>query len=182
MGHVVHHAIVVSSWDETAIEKAHTAASDYGNHVTSIAEGAVNGERSFLVVPDGSKSGWETSAIGDAARESFIVWMGEQAYDDGSNNLRWVEVEFGDDNHTVKARVVDDSNRQEMRHPYNKPEMVEVWHVPSEGCPLNRFPVPRERLEYTGPREEVEESFDEIYGENIKQFGCKYEIRPAKEN
>jgi hypothetical protein len=96
MGYFAHHAIVVSSWDEKSIKRAHKLAYRlFKGMVTNVTDAATNGERSFLVAPDGSKEGWETSERHDELRGKFKSWMRKQK----SKRvwLDWVEVRFGGD-------------------------------------------------------------------------------------
>lgn len=113
MGDIVHHAILVSaSYDtngEHWIEVARRAALEAGCRPTAIQEGVVNDVRSFAILPDGSKEGWEESNAGDRARYDFIRWMNDQAYEDGSSPLSWVEVEW--DNPNFLPRVMRGSGR-----------------------------------------------------------------------
>lgn len=109
MGYIRHHAIIVTAtydgWAVRARRKAvelvekemagHCAVNDM---VGPILGPTVNGTETFIIGPDGSKEGWETSGNGDAMREQFIAWLEEQKYDDGSSPIRWVEVQYGDDN------------------------------------------------------------------------------------
>lgn len=106
MGWIKHHGIVVTSWDKAAIDRAHTQAKAMfpPDSVTNIAKAPLNGYSSFLVAPDGSKEGWADSDLGDARRVQFVRWLNEQAYEDGSSVLHWVEYEHDSDN--KKARVV----------------------------------------------------------------------------
>ena len=108
MGYMRHHAIVVSSCDDRLIEAAHKEAAAIGLDVTNIVGPVVNGYRSFCVVPDGSKEGWSASDEGDANRAAFIEWCREQAFDDGSSLLEWVEVQFADD--YLETAVLADSD------------------------------------------------------------------------
>jgi hypothetical protein len=103
MGHIVHHAIVVTSWDDALIERAHAKAVRLGCYVSKVTETAINDFRSFLIAPDGSKSGWEDSDNGDAQRNAFVVWAKRQRYEDGSSALEWVEIEYGTDNREAKV-------------------------------------------------------------------------------
>ncbi len=103
MRHVVHHAIVVTSWSNELLTAAHAYATTTGAAVSPIVPSAVNKTQSFLVAPDGSKSGWDHSDIGDAQREAIVNWLREHRYDDGSSSLEWVEVEYGSDD--ARARV-----------------------------------------------------------------------------
>ena len=58
MGRITHHAIVVTSWRDEAIESAHAYATEVFAYVTPIIESRINGYKTFLIPPDGSKSGW----------------------------------------------------------------------------------------------------------------------------
>jgi hypothetical protein len=104
MGYVKHHAIVVTSWNEEAIKEAHKIATkiceqELGRSlVSTLVEGVVNTQFSFLLAPDGSKEMWSDSDKGDVARHKFIKWINEQAFGDGSNRLSYAELFFGEDN------------------------------------------------------------------------------------
>ncbi len=119
MGHIVHHAIVVTSWDEKQIEAAIGEAVKLGCRATSIAGHMVNGGGSFLVAPDGSKSGWPESDVGDAQRTAFIAWLVAQRYEDGSSSLCWVEIEYGSDD--ARAIVKRNEWKDRKRGEHSKP-------------------------------------------------------------
>lgn len=97
MGHVLHHAIVVTSWDEQKIQEAHAKAVEIECTATPIIESPVNGYRSFMVAPDGSKEGWDESDNGNDRRLRFTDWLREQSDDEGSSRLEWVEISYGSD-------------------------------------------------------------------------------------
>lgn len=99
MGYMVHHGIVVTSWCDESIEKAHEKAKEIFDErlVSSVCGSMVNGYASFFIAPDGSKAGWPESHEGDAKRDTFIGWMKSQAYEDGSSSLDWAEVQYGDE-------------------------------------------------------------------------------------
>lgn len=105
MGYHRHHTIVVTSWSEDGIDRAHREAlavfSDTLAAVSDISPGTTNGYRSFFVAPDGSKEGWPPSDAADLARERYIGWLTGQAYEDGSHALDWIVVNFGGDDHDV---------------------------------------------------------------------------------
>ena len=79
----------------------------------------VNGSRSFLVAPDGSKEGWLESATGDAMRSEFVAYLRSLAYEDGSTPLSWVELSYGgdDDEVQVYASDLEDSAKFRETHP-----------------------------------------------------------------
>ena len=56
----------------------------------------MNGKTTIILAADGSKKGWETAKLGDAARAAFIEKLESFAYKDGSSQFDWVEVGFGE--------------------------------------------------------------------------------------
>ena len=68
MGYNVEHAIVVTSWDNKLLAKAHKKANEIFPEVSERVPHITNGGASFLVPPDGSKEGWEESDAGDVRR------------------------------------------------------------------------------------------------------------------
>ena len=108
-----HHAIVVSSWSEEDIKRAHSKAQEIFPWVSPISPPMTNGYASFFIPPDGSKEGWERSDFGDGERNQFIDWLDTQRYGDGSSPLGWVEVQFYDDyNESIVTRHSDEETRQ----------------------------------------------------------------------
>ena len=107
MGYMVHHMIVVTSYDEQLIKKAWNRACDIfclakhplggADQVTDIMMSPVNHYYTFFVPPDGSKEGWSDSEDANARREEFISWLNAQRFEDGSTSLKWAEVQYGDD-------------------------------------------------------------------------------------
>lgn len=109
MGYMRHHAIVVTDGGYgDHIELAEEAATAHGCAVSPIVKSPTNGYRSFLVATDGSKEGWPESDTGDERRAAFLAWLETTRYEDGSCPLRWVEVQYGDDEGVTK--VVSDSD------------------------------------------------------------------------
>jgi hypothetical protein len=109
MGYLRPTAIIVGASYGDHIERAHEKALSifdqrgFGQLVSEIVDGVTNHERSFLVAWDGSKEGWDDSDTGDACRAEFVAWLYEQAYDDGSSPLDWVELQYGGDDREVSA-------------------------------------------------------------------------------
>ena len=91
MGYMVHHAIIVTSEFEGAIEAAHGRAVELFENVSMIIPGTVNIQGSFFVPPDGSKEGWSISCKGDHNREEFVEYLR------GDSGLSWAEVQYGDE-------------------------------------------------------------------------------------
>jgi len=122
MGYMCHHAVVVTSWSEAALKEAHAKAIELFKSVpidihrekgkpclvSPIVPGIVNGYASFFVAPDGSKEGWDESNKGDKAREALIEFLRSKAYDDGSSNIQYAEVQFGDEE--LNAYIVNGSD------------------------------------------------------------------------
>lgn len=121
MGHMRHHAIVVTSCNDEVLEAAHAEAlricsaveesplsPGLALSVSEITPRVMNKYRSFFVAPDGSKEGWERSNAGDRARNAIISWLEGRRFPDGSSHLDWVEVQFGDDD--KQTLVVRDSD------------------------------------------------------------------------
>jgi hypothetical protein len=111
-----HHAIVVTSWKDDLLEQAHAKAVELGMSVSAITDPVTNDYRSFLVAPDGSKEGWDTSDKGDVARAAFIEWLDAQRYEDRSTALNWVVVQFGDDER--ETRIIRDSDQYNRDYPW----------------------------------------------------------------
>ena len=95
MGLIQHHAIVVSG-DEKDVSPVHALAVALGACVSPVSPLTVNSTVSFCVFPDGSKEGWEDSEKGDKARDALIAHLESLRYEDGSSDLDWVEVAFGE--------------------------------------------------------------------------------------
>lgn len=114
MGYMVHHAILVTSWDTKRLAEAHAKADIiFGDSVSPLLKGFVNEYQTFCIAPDGSKEGWTEDEAGDERRDEFIAWLETQHYDDNSSWLSWVEVQYGDDDfNTTVTRDSDAVHRQ----------------------------------------------------------------------
>ncbi|HEV8716163.1 MAG TPA: hypothetical protein VGX03_25475 [Candidatus Binatia bacterium] len=97
MGYMQHHAIIVTSCINEKFSAAYKKAKELFPKVSDPVPSGTNGYYSFFIPPDGSKEGWEASDAGDERRRIFRGWLNSQAYEDGSNSLKWVEVQYGDD-------------------------------------------------------------------------------------
>ena len=92
---MIHHSIIVTSYNDEVIGKLHKKANEIFNGVSDIVYSPWNAYRSFFIPPDGSKDGWDASDIGDRRRKQFINCIEEYRFDDGSTSVKWVEVQFG---------------------------------------------------------------------------------------
>lgn len=107
MSYTRHHAIIVTSWNEKSIRKAHEAASKIFPHVSEIVESGMNGYSSFFVPPDGSKEGWRDSDIGNDQREIFKKWLkSNERYKDGSSSLSAIEVCYPEDDDSASVKII----------------------------------------------------------------------------
>lgn len=91
MGIINHNAIIVVG-DVERIDRAYQAARAFELIVTSIVDSKTNGYASFMVAPDGSKEGWDTSDRFNDLRDSFINWLEVE----GEGWYNWIEVSFGE--------------------------------------------------------------------------------------
>jgi hypothetical protein len=104
MGYIVHHAIIVTSWDSDLLKTAHDKAQKIFPAISNIVQGVRNGYDSFLIPPDGSKEGWDESDAGDIARDEFIAWINTLRHEDGSSSIDWVEVRYSPDDKEVTIK------------------------------------------------------------------------------
>ena len=111
-GYMRHHAIIVTTYNERLINDAHQKAEQIGLQVTPIVQSSTNNYHTFLVVPDGSKEGWPNSDLGDRHRSEFLIWLDEQRFKDDSTPLKWVEVQYGDDNHVTVILADSEARRR----------------------------------------------------------------------
>ncbi len=103
MGYILHHTIVVTSWDGKTLSRAHREARKlFGKSASPLTPETVNGYRSFFIGPDGSKEGWSESGEGDQKREVFKTWLHKQVYEDGSSSLYWFEASYSSDDRAAK--------------------------------------------------------------------------------
>ncbi len=116
MGYIRHHAIIVTSWNSDKLRQAHAKAVEiFGpSDVTPIIEANINGYCTFFVGPDGSKEGWTESIDGDERRLRFIGYLNQQRYDDQSSWLKWVVVQYGDDEGVARIERHTDEHVSEV--------------------------------------------------------------------
>jgi hypothetical protein len=100
VGYIQHDAVImtVSSYqpgpDIDAFRES--IPEEFRRLVIGPVEAVTNGYRHYVLLPDGSKEGWDTSNAGDEIRERFTGLFGER-YDDGSSPQQGVHVTYGGD-------------------------------------------------------------------------------------
>ena len=115
MKNIQHHAIIVTSNDKESLGlvrnevlrlyKSNMEAKNSSQLVGPIIDSLINKFCSFLIAPDGSKEGYDASEDGNRIRKKIVEFLNSIAEADGSNTIKFVEVEFGNDERT--ARVVN---------------------------------------------------------------------------
>lgn len=111
-----HHAVLVSGtilatndFDRPYVREAHHwARSAFGlGRVTELhaGVGGLNGIESFVVMPSGSKEGWDEALEHAELIDHFIEWLEGLRYEDGSAPVQWLEVEYGDSDHGPEPKV-----------------------------------------------------------------------------
>lgn len=84
MGWERHHFIIVTHYDEDEIREAHKKAKELFNLdkfpepvnlVTEVIQSIANKQFTFMIGPDGSKEGWETSDEYDEIRNEFTKYL-----------------------------------------------------------------------------------------------------------
>jgi len=92
MGMITHDAIVFTFGELEPAQRLRETAIDLGLQCTNVVVSRSNGYCSFLVIPDGSKDGWETSDRCDLARAKLLAI---------ADRCEWVHVRYSDDHEYV---------------------------------------------------------------------------------
>ena len=124
MGYIRHHAIIVSGRpdEDGPLRKVHRMLKTeigvqtpregvFRLNVSEIVVSNVEVTGSFLVAPDGSKEGWNTSDYGNEWRNVAICLLKEQGY-----HLDWAEVQYGDDEgNNIVLRHSDEDYQKDLQ-------------------------------------------------------------------
>ncbi len=135
MGRTIHDAIVVTSIFPDSIREAHAKAKSLMTHVTEIIPGMINGYESFMIAPDGSKTERDVRDTAAAARDAFISWVNEQAFDCGDNKIEYAWVQFGEVFAQAQSNTLDgwdpDSGLEPIKgeHKEFKPSAVQPMQL-----------------------------------------------------
>jgi hypothetical protein len=107
MGLIQHHAVVATTWNEEEyIEILQFIVGldvDDQEFFLFDEKPHINGYRTIVLVPDGSKEGWDESVKGDLRRNNFIKRL--------TDNLYWnfVEVSFGE----IRSKIERDTESED---------------------------------------------------------------------
>lgn len=98
MGVMNNNAIIATTWSSEEVEriKRWVAALPKMQSLFLFGGEEMNGEITVVMVPDGSKEGWDESDFGDQLRACFIKELEKANYSDGSNPWDFVEVGYGE--------------------------------------------------------------------------------------
>jgi len=99
MGIINHNAVLATTWSEEHYKSISIWISERSVNEQMLflfGNNFVNGARTIVLIPDGSKEGWVESDKGDALRRSFIERLEEDKYEDGSSPWDWIEVGYGE--------------------------------------------------------------------------------------
>ena len=112
MRNIKHHAIVVTSNEKDKIElvrkksiEIYEVFMETKNGKALVGQmtiGLINNFYSFMIAPDGSKEGYDTSEDGDIAREKICSFIESLKDINGINPVNYIEVCFGSDDGTAK--------------------------------------------------------------------------------
>ncbi|MBY0424381.1 MAG: hypothetical protein K2Q22_01990 [Cytophagales bacterium] len=111
MQNIKHHAIIVTSNDRERIElvrkkaiELYTLTMEANNGkslVGPLTIGLINNFYTFLIAPDGSKEGYDTSDDGDIVREKICTYIDSLKDINNYNPISYIEVYFGTDHGTA---------------------------------------------------------------------------------
>lgn len=104
MGHVIHHAIIATTYDLTKAQELYRFCRDIGASVNMVTSN-INKYETVFIGPDGSKTGWADSDEGDKRRAAIKEKLKAYAHEDGSNPFDWVELSYSSDD--VHAEIVE---------------------------------------------------------------------------
>jgi hypothetical protein len=80
-------------------------AKTMGLQVLGPSEKAINGYRTMIICPDGSKEGWSDSDLYNERRDRFKDWLNGNCYEDDSSPFEWAEIAYSSDSATAEIVV-----------------------------------------------------------------------------
>lgn len=130
MGTVQHITMIVTSFDEKKLTRTRNKALKLldKRNITRITGEGINGYKSFVVTPNGSKAYWEDDIKHRKGIQNLRQWIDNtMPYEDGSTAVRYVITEFGEIGlkSEDENRVIVDAEEQSEEHPGERRELNE---------------------------------------------------------
>jgi len=111
MGVINHDAVLATTWDDKAVDKFRAwldkRVPEDLKDLFHIGPVVTNSYQTVVMMPDGSKEGWDASEEGNRVRDDFIAFIGKDDPDRGYCPWTWVEVSYGE----YGQRVTRGNNR-----------------------------------------------------------------------
>ena len=105
MGNMLHHSIIITSFDDDSIKSIHKEArKTFKDLVSEIIDSKMNNRKSFFIAPDGSSENLDYSNTFDKKRKEFLIELKQYEY------LSWTYVQYGDNADNYPSTVIEDSN------------------------------------------------------------------------
>ncbi len=109
MGTIQHHAVIATTPFRDKFKEVWKRTKEMEGHFVK-GKAQINGYRTIVLMPDGSKEGWIVSNAGDEARDAFIALLESYALD-GGNYWDYVEVSWGEmGSHTPRGSDLEALN------------------------------------------------------------------------
>lgn len=105
MGTIINHAIIVTGHNVWTLTVAREKAIELELKCCEPVHHKTNGEATFLVIPDGSKEGWERSNKENTQRAKFIEFLHTR------RGLYWLEVSYSPD--SGRTAITDHAWKEE---------------------------------------------------------------------
>lgn len=98
MGVINHNTIVATTWSGEEVNHINSWINtlDHRHKSLFVTCNNIFGDTTIIMIPDGSKEGWEESNKCDELRGEFIKVLESRSHEDGSNAWKYVEVSFGE--------------------------------------------------------------------------------------
>lgn len=149
MGTMNHDAVIATTASDEGWEAAtrQWLNGEHGHRFAGSTQAAVNGYRTLVLLPDGSKEGWPDSEEGDALRDEFIDWLrvrrsmvwwdwvevslGEygQAITRGNNPNRYAHASYTEEPFLYPGRIHEPDEFDEEGDVWRPGEPVQI-HIP----------------------------------------------------
>ena len=99
MGVINHDVVLATTWRSIHFDRMWVwiqSLNEYEKPLFIRGDSKMNNYKTIILLPDGSKEGWEDSLKGDELREKFIHQIKKHAFEDKSSPWDWVWVSYGE--------------------------------------------------------------------------------------